>query len=119
MTDIALGLGAGLAATQMTNFAQRPLKWITPDSVERHEKKVRPGASSSLVAAQKAARGLNVSLSEREEAVVGTAIHFAVGIGWGPVYGLLRRYGGLHPVGAAVASGVRCRWFWTRAWCRL
>lgn len=106
LIDIVLGLVAGLAAPQMTNMALRPLKWVTPDSVERQEKKVRPGASSSLVAARKAAKVLNVSLSEREEAVVGTAIHFAVGIGSGPVYALLRRYAGLRPVVVALASGV-------------
>jgi hypothetical protein len=104
--DLAIGLCAGLAATYVTNLAQTPLKWVTPDSVDRHEKKVRPGASSSLVAAQKLAETLDVSPSPRQEEQLGTAIHFAIGIGWGPVYILLRRYGGLRPVGAALASGA-------------
>lgn len=106
VVDIAVGLFAGLVATQVTNLAQGPLKRLTPDSVERHEKRVRPGASSSLVAAQKTARTLDVSLSRREEEIWGKTIHFATGIGWGPVYGLLRRYGGLQPVSAALGSGV-------------
>ncbi len=106
LIDVALGLCAGLFATYATNLAQRPLIWITPDSVDRHERKVRPGASSSLVAAQKTAEMLKVSTSQGTQQVWGTAIHFAVGTGWGPVYGLLRRYGGLPPVGAALASGV-------------
>ena len=106
LADVAVGLLAGLVATQVTNLAQRPLKWATPESVDQHEKKVRPGASSSLVAAQKLAHTLDVSPSEREEKAWGTVIHFATGIGWGPVYGLLRRYGGLRPVSAALASGV-------------
>jgi len=106
LVDIAVGLFAGLVATHVTNLTQGPLKRLTPDSVDRHEKKVRPGASSSLVAARKAAEALDVSLSQREEEQLGKAIHLATGIAWGPVYGLLRRYGRLRPVGAALGSGI-------------
>ena len=104
--NLAIGLSAGLMATQVTNAAQGPLKWLTPDSVDRHEREVRPGASSSLVAAQKLAQAIGTSPSEKEAALWGAVIHFATGIGWGPVYGLLRRYGGFRPVVAALASGV-------------
>ena len=106
LVDIAIGLFAGLVATHVTNLAQAPLKWVTPDSVERHEEKVRPGASSSLVAARKLAETLDISPSSRQEELGGTAIHFAIGICWGPVYILLRRYGGLRPFSAGVASGA-------------
>jgi len=104
--DVAIGLFAGFAATHVTNLAQRPLKWITPDGVDRHEKKVRPGASSSLVAAQKLVETLDVSASSRQEERLGTAIHVVTGISWGPVYILLRRYGGFRPLGAALTSGA-------------
>lgn len=103
--DIAVGLLAGLVATQVTNLAQRPLKRATPESVDRHEEKVRPGASSSLVAAQKLAEVLDVPPSRAQDERWGKAIHFAVGMGWGPVYSLLRRYGGLPPFSAAFVSG--------------
>ena len=106
LADIVVGLFAGLAATQVTNLAQRPLKWVTPDSVDQHEKRVRPGASSSLVAAKKIAEALGATPSPRQEEVWGKVIHTATGIGWGPIYGLLRRYGGLRPVSAALASGI-------------
>ncbi len=103
--DIAVGLVAGLVATQITNLAQRPLKQATPDHVDRHEKKVRPGASSSLVASQKVTEALSLSPSQREQEWLGQAIHFTTGIGWGPVYGLLRRYARLKPVSAALVTG--------------
>lgn len=103
--DIAVGLLAGWVATQVTNLAQRPLRRATPEHIDRHEEKVRPGASSSLVAARKLAEILDVAPSQGRDARWGKAIHLAVGMGWGPVYGLLRRYGGLRPVGAALASG--------------
>jgi hypothetical protein len=79
---------------------------MTPNSVHRHEKKVRPAASSSLVAAQKLTDALNVSASSQQEERLGAVIHFAIGMGWGPVYVLLRRYGGFRPIGAALTSGV-------------
>lgn len=104
--DIAVGLLAGLVATQVTNLAQRPLRRATPENVDRHEERVRPGASSSLVAAQKLAKALDVPPSQHREERWGKAIHLAVGMGWGPVYGLLRRYVGLRPVSAALASGA-------------
>ena len=103
--DIAVGLVAGLAATQVTNLAQKPLKRVTPDNVDRHEKRVRPGASSSLVAAQKITKMLDLPHSQRKEELLGSTIHFATGVSWGPVYGLLRRYAGLQPLGAALATG--------------
>ena len=61
LVDIAIGLFAGLVATQVTNFAQGPLKWVTPDGVARREKEVRPGASSSLVAAKTIAQAVDIS----------------------------------------------------------
>lgn len=103
--DLAVGLLAGWAATQVTNLAQRPLRRATPESVDRQEEAVRPGASSSLVAARKLARGLDIPPSQGRDERWGEAIHLAVGLGWGPVYGLLRRYGGLRPTGAALVSG--------------
>ena len=106
LSDIVVGLFAGLVATQVTNLAQVPLQRMTPDNVGRQEKQVRPGASSSLVAARKAARRLDCSPSQREVGLLGKAIHFGIGMAWGPVYGLLRRHGGLGPFGAALASGA-------------
>jgi hypothetical protein len=104
--DVAVGLTAGLVATLVTNLAQRPLRRMTPDSVDRLERQVRPGASSSLVAAQKLCKAADLDPSPPRHEMAGKAIHLATGISWGPVYGLLRRYGGLRPATAALASGT-------------
>lgn len=106
LADIAVGLFAGLVATQVTNLAQGPLQRATPDSIGRQERRVRPGPSSSLVAARKVAHRLDCSPSQQKLGLLGKAIHFGIGIAWGPVYGLLRRHGGLAPFGAALASGA-------------
>ncbi len=106
LADIAVGLFAGLVATQVTDLAQGPLQWLTPGRVERQEKRVRPGDSSSLVAARQVADYLNRSPSQQQVALLGKAIHFGVGMTWGPVYGLLRRHGGLGPFGAGLVTGA-------------
>ena len=106
LADIAVGLFAGLVATQVTNLAQGPLQCMTPDSVGQQEKRVRPGASSSVVAARKVAYHLDGSPGQQTVGSLGKAIHFGIGMAWGPVYGLLRRHGGLGPFGAALASGA-------------
>ncbi len=106
LVDIAVGLFAGLVATQVTNLAQGPLQRMTPDSVGQQERRVRPGASSSVVAARKVAYRLDDSPSRQKVGLLGKAIHFGIGMAWGPVYGLLRRHGGLGPFGAALASGA-------------
>ena len=106
LADIAVGLFAGLVATQVTNLAQGSLQRMTPHSVEQQEKRVRPGASSSLVAARKAAQCLDCSPDQQGMGLLGKAIHLGIGMAWGPVYGLLRRHGGLGPFGAALASGA-------------
>ncbi len=65
LADIAVGLFAGLVATQVTNLAQGPLQRMMPDSVGQQEEQVRPGASSSLVAARKVAYRLDCSHNQR------------------------------------------------------
>ena len=55
LATVAAGLCAGLLATLVTNLAQRPLKAATPDRVELHERRIRPGETSSLMAARKMA----------------------------------------------------------------
>ena len=106
LATVAAGLCAGLLATLVTNLAQRPLKAVTPDRVELHERRIRPDETSSLMAARKLGGVLRISLTEGQEASLGMAIHYSTGAAWGPVYGLLRRYGRLRPASAAVASGV-------------
>ena len=79
---------------------------MTPASVEWREALVRPGVSSSLVAAEKVGQKLGGSPSLQQVESWGAVIHFGIGIAWGPIYGLLRRYVGLRPFGAALTSGV-------------
>ena len=106
LADIAVGLLAGLVATQVTNLVQGPLRRLTPRRVTLWERLVRPGASSSLVAARKVADHLDSSLSKQETERLGKLIHNGIGMAWGPVYGLLRRHGSMPPFAAGLATGT-------------
>ena len=106
LTDIAVGVAAGLVATAVTDLAQGPLNRLTPERVKRRERRVRPGDTSARVAAKKAAAGFDLSLDDRGTKLLGKVIHFGIGATWGPVYGLLRRHAGLRPVGAGLATGA-------------
>ena len=80
LIDIAVGLLAGLVATQVTNLARGPLRRLTPKRVKIWERLVRPGASSSLVAAQKVAGHLASSMSKRQTETLGKVIHNGIGM---------------------------------------
>ena len=106
LVDLAVGLAAGLVATKATDLAQGPLRWATPDSAKRQEEQVSPGPSSSHAAARKVAERLGRPLDERRLKQMARAIHYGLGAAWGPVYGLLRRHGGMRPLGAGLVAGA-------------
>jgi hypothetical protein len=106
LVDVAVGISAGLLATWATDLAQGPLRRTTPDSIKRHEERVSPGPSSSHVAAQRIAEKLGRPLDDRRVGVAAKAVHYGLGMAWGPVYGLLRRHGGMRPFGAGLVAGA-------------
>lgn len=105
LVDVAIGLAAGLVATRTYGLAQEALYRSTPRHIRRQEERVRP-APSSQVAAEKTAASLGYCLDERRRDLAGTAVHYGLGMAWGPVYGLLRRHGRMQPLGAGVLTGA-------------
>ncbi len=106
LVDVAVGLLAGFVATKATDLAQEPLRRATPDSVRRREARVSPGPSSSQVAARKIAERLGRPADDRRLAPAAKAVHYGLGMAWGPVYCLLRRRGGMRPLGAGLVAGA-------------
>ena len=76
-----------------------------PGTSDDRRERVRP-APSSQVAAEKTAASLGYCLDERRRDLAGTAVHYGLGMAWGPVYGLLRRHGRMQPLGAGVLTGA-------------
>ena len=106
LVDLAVGLAAGLFANWATDLGQGPLRRATPEGVRRREARVSPGPSSSHVAARRIAERLGRPVEDRRLGPAAKAVHYSLGMAWGPVYGLLRRHGGLGPMGAGFAAGV-------------
>ena len=106
LIDVAVGLLAGLVATKATDLAQGPLRRATPEDAKRREARVSPGPSSSHVAARRIAERLGRPLDEGRLRPVAKAVHYGLGMAWGPVYCLLRRHGGMRPLGAGLVAGA-------------
>lgn len=106
LADVAVGLLAGFVATKATDLAQGPLRRATPEGAKRREARVSPGPSSSHVAARRVAERLGRPLDDVRLRPVAKAVHHGLGMAWGPVYCLLRRHGGLEPLGAGLVAGA-------------
>ena len=106
LADVAVGLLAGFVATRVTDLAQGPLRRATPEGVRRREARVSPGPSSSQVAARRLAERLGRPVEDRRLRPVAKAVHHGLGMAWGPVYCLLRRRGGMRPLGAGLVAGA-------------
>jgi hypothetical protein len=101
--DIVKGAIAGAIATWVmgkvtTAMYEREDRWV-----RRAEDDVRGGKTSYAAAADRAARLAGTSLDERQREQVGTAIHWALGIGAGAAYAVLRRR--FHSIGRTAGLG--------------
>ena len=94
LVDVAAGCVAGIVATKVYGLVQEALSQPMPRELKRREEQVRPGPSSQ-VAASRMAEGLGYPLDEQERELAGCAVHYGLGMAWGPMYGLLRRHGGM------------------------
>ena len=103
--DIAVGLLAGLVATRAYGLAQAALARLMPEDVREREERLRP-EPTARVAARKVAEGLGYHLDDRQLGVATAAVHHGLGLAWGPVYGLLRRHGGMRPLAAGLLTGA-------------
>src|SRR4051794_32036904 len=105
LADVAIGCVAGLVATKVYGLVQEALYQPMPRDVKRRGGKGRPGPSSQ-VTADRIAEGFSYALGIQERELAGCAVHWGLGMAWGPIYGLLRRHGGMQPLGAGALTGV-------------
>jgi uncharacterized membrane protein YagU involved in acid resistance len=66
---------------------------------------VRPGPPYE-VAAQKMAKQLGLHLSEKQQEQAGLVFHYGLGMSWGVVYPLIRRFTPLSPLWAGILTGA-------------
>src|SRR5215218_5099997 len=104
LADVAIGCVAGLVATKVYGHVQEAFYGPMPRNVKRREEQVRLDPSSQ-VAASRMAEGLGYPLDEHKRELAGCAVHYGLGMAWGPVYCVLRRHGGMKPLAAGALTG--------------
>ena len=108
--DLLKGAVAGAVATFVMGKVTGYMYEHEDRDARREEDEVRGGRSSYEVAAEKAASAAGASLDRRQRQQLGSAMHWALGIGAGAAYAVLRRrFQGLgSAAGTAFGTG-----FWT------
>lgn len=105
LRDAAIGTGAGLLASKVMSPATSKLYELQTEEAKKKETEVSYGVAYK-VAAEKTAGVVGAELSEEQVTRAGTALHYALGAAWAPVYMWLRRSRGWSPWGAGVAAGA-------------
>ena len=90
VADMVDGAIAGAVATWVMGNVTTYLYEHEDRTAREREDRARQGRTSYVVAAEKAAQLVGAKLSEQEGAKYGSAIHWALGIGAGALYGVLR-----------------------------
>lgn len=103
--DAALAAAGGLGASLVMDRATTLFQAMQPEADRQREQAVSPGVAYE-VAAEKAAGAAGIDLREGERRALGSAFHFGLGIGWAPLYPLLRRRLQLPPSLAALGTGL-------------
>jgi len=91
VADLIRGALAGAAATWVMGKATTWMYELESEDVRKRENAARNGNTAYVVAAQKAADFAGVELSQQQQQRAGDGIHWALGIGAGAMYGVLRR----------------------------
>jgi hypothetical protein len=89
--DLLKGAVAGAVATFVMGKVTGYMYEHEDRDARRREDDVREGRSAYEVAAEKAASAAGTSLGRRQRQQLGLAVHWALGIGAGAAYAVLRR----------------------------
>lgn len=94
--DAAVGLVAGYVGTKMMEPVSSKLYHMESEEDRKREKAVRPD-QPYRIAAEKTAKLLHIDLTEAQRKKAGLLVHFGLGMSWGVLYTILRRYSKLSP----------------------
>lgn len=103
--DTGVGLIGGFVGTKVLEWVAVELYKMEPEEDQQREREVRPGPPYRI-AAKKAAALAGKELDEDQVKKAGLAVHYGLGMSWGPVYTILRRKTGMNPVGAGLLTGA-------------
>lgn len=105
LADLATGVAAGYVALGVMDLVTGRLYALAPEADKEKEKAVSPGVAYT-VAARKTAALVGLSLSDGRATLVGSVYHYLMGLGWAPVYLLLRRAVRLPALAAGLLTGL-------------
>ena len=103
--DAVLVIGAGFSAVTVMGKATTYMYGKQSEEARRQEEAASYGIAYN-VAAKKAAALLGRDLSQEQAARIGSGVHYALALGWVPVYMVARRRFGMNPFGAGAATGL-------------
>lgn len=90
VADIAKGAIAGAAATWLMGRATTFLYERESERARKAESEARGGKTAYGIAAEKVAGALGRELTDDQAAEAGSAVHWALGVGAGATYGVMR-----------------------------
>ena len=102
-SDLVKGASAGAVATWVMGKVTTAMYEHEAPDARRREDRAHEGKTAYGVAAEKAARAVGADLGEDGREQAGSAVHWALGIGAGAVYAVLRRR--FNAVGRAAGLG--------------
>lgn len=105
LRDAAVATGAGLLGAKVMSPATSKLYELQTEEAKKKETEVSYGTAYN-VAAKKTAGLVGVELGEEQVTKAGTALHYALGVAWAPLYMWLRRSRRWSPWGAGMAAGA-------------
>lgn len=105
VTDAATVGAAGFGAAKVMGKATTLMYAQQTDAAKEQEKDASYGVAYN-VAAKKTAALAGKELSDEQSSKPGNALHYALALGWVPIYMVLRRRAGMTPFGAGVAAGL-------------
>lgn len=106
LADIGVGMIGGYVGTKVMEPVSMKLYELEPEEDRQREDAVRPGPPYE-VAARRTTQALGLQLEEQQlKPIAMYGFHYGLGMSWGPVYTLLRRFTRLHPVAAGLLTGA-------------
>ncbi len=105
LSDAVTGAVGGYVGLGVMDLVTSRVYTLASQADKDREAAVSPGVAYA-VAARKSAAVVGVALTDDQAKAVGSAFHYAIGIGWAPVYPLLRRLPAMPSLAAGLLTGL-------------
>ena len=105
LLTIGASLLSGYVATKAMEKVSMKLYEMEPEEVRNKEDEVRPGPPYKI-AAKKTFSLLDIPLNKEQLKRAGMAFHYGLGLGWAPLYSVLKSSNNLSPIVNGAITGA-------------